>query len=92
MVEECLANLPERVLDMLKIFSAASSGGETAVLVLDTKNKAVTTKYKSVEPVDGKPDKPKPSTRKSQNPVSVRRSQLWLETFIKKESGRKGQQ
>ena len=69
---------------MLKIFLPTSSRGETSVLVLDTKNKAVTNKYKSVEPVDGKPDKPRPSTRKSQNPVTVRRSQLWLETFIKK--------
>ena len=66
-------------MDVLKIFLAASSGGETAVLVLDTKNKAVTFMYSSVEPVAGKPVKPSPSSRKRQNPARVR-----LEAFMHK--------
>ena len=49
----CLDDLPSIVLDLLKTLLAASSRGETAVLVLETKKKAVNTKYRSVDIVEG---------------------------------------
>ena len=51
----CLDDVPERVLDVLKTFLAASSRGEKAVLVLETQQKMVTTKYRSVETRPGSP-------------------------------------
>ena len=84
MVElKSLDDLPSRVLDLLKTFLAANSRGETAVLVLETKNKAVNTKYRSVDTEAGSPA-PLPSTsqkRKRKNPARARRTQLRLEAF-----------
>jgi hypothetical protein len=86
MVEvNCLEDLPIRVLDLLKIFLAASSRGEMAVLVLETRSKAVTTKYRSVDIVVGTPAHPtSTSTRRRTNPARARRSQLRLEEFKRK--------
>ena len=83
MVElRCLEDLPSRVLDLLSTFLAASSRGERAVLVLETKNKAINTKYRSVETEVGNPA-PISTTprRKRKNPARARRSQLRLEAF-----------
>ena len=83
MVElRCLDDLPSRVLDLLKTFLAASSRGETAVLVLETKKKAVNMKYRSEDIVVG-PPAPLSNTsgRKRKNPARARRSQLRLEAF-----------
>ena len=81
---KCLEEIPTRVMEVLKIFLAASSRGEKAVLVLETQNKAVTTKYRSVDTVVGMPA-PLPSTStRRQNPARVRRSRLRLEEFAKK--------
>ena len=84
MVElKSLDDLPSRVLDLLKTFLAANSRGETAVLVLETKNKAVNTKYRSVDTEAGSPA-PLPNIsqrRKRKNPARARRSQLRLEVF-----------
>ena len=74
MVElKSLDDLPSRVLDLLKTFLAANSRGETAVLVLETKNKAVNTKYRSVDTEAGSPA-PLPNIsqrRKRKNPAQV---------------------
>ena len=83
MVElRCLDDLPSRVLDLLKTFLAANSRGETAVLVLETKNKAVNMKYRSVDTEVGSPAPvTNTSRRKRKNPARARRSQLRLEAF-----------
>ena len=83
----CLEDLPSRVLDLLKTFLAASSRGETAVLVLETKKKAVNTKYRSVDTEVGSPAPlTNTSRRKRKNPARARRSQLRLEAFRAKKS------
>ena len=46
---DCEQDVPHRVLDMLRMFLAASTRGEQAVLILETKNKQLITKYRSVE-------------------------------------------
>ena len=81
---KCLDDLPTRVLEVLRIFLAASSRGEKAVLVLETKSKAVTTKYRSVEVIVGgmlAPAQATISARRRKNPARARRSQLRLEVF-----------
>ena len=83
----CLEDLPSRVLDLLKTFLAASSRGETAVLVLETKKKAVNTKYRSVDTEVGSPAPlTNTSRRKRKNPARARKSQLRLEAFRAKKS------
>ena len=42
-------DVPPRVMDLLRIFLAASSRGEEAVLTLETRKNAISTKYRSVE-------------------------------------------
>ena len=82
-----LDDVPTRVLDLLKIFLAASSRGERAVLVLETRSKARTTKYRSLD--DAVIGVPVPSTKntvKKKSPARARRSQLRLESFMKKKS------
>jgi hypothetical protein len=85
---QSLGDVPTRVLDLLKIFLAASSRGERAVLVLETRSKALTTKYRSVD--DDVVGVPAPSTTnnilRKKSPARARRSQLRLETFMKKKS------
>ena len=76
-----LDDVPTRVLDLLKIFLAASSRGERAVLVLDTRSKALTTKYRSLD--DAVIGVPVPSTKntvKKKSPASQTRwnsSRCW---------------
>jgi hypothetical protein len=53
MVDQYSETLPPRVMDLLKMFLAVSSRGEQAVLVLETRHKTLTTKFKSVEKVTG---------------------------------------
>ena len=48
-------NVPPRVMELLKIFLAASSRGEQAVLVVETKARTLTTKLRNVECVAGVP-------------------------------------
>ena len=45
----CLDDVPSRVLELLKIFLAASSRGERAELVLEPRSKSLTAKYRSVD-------------------------------------------
>ena len=81
----CLDDVPERVLDVLKTFLAASYRGEKAVLVLETQQKMVTTKYRSVETRPGSPVTCADTTKKRRKtPARARRSQLRLEVFRKK--------
>ena len=46
-------DVPQRLLDMLRIFLAASKIGDHAVLILETRRKDIVTKYRSVDPVAG---------------------------------------
>ena len=80
--------IPRRMLEMLRMFLAASSDGETALLVLESRNGKMTTKFRSVE-ASGSPV-PTPPEHKKKNPARARRSKLRLDTFIrKKEEARK---
>jgi hypothetical protein len=81
----CLEDLPIRVLDVLKIFLAASSRGEVDVLVLETKDMTVNTKYRSVDNVVGMPACPTNAPRRRRtNPARAMRSKLRLEKFVQK--------
>jgi hypothetical protein len=86
MVDQCLESIPPRVMDLLKMFLAASSRGEQVVLVLETRQRTLTTKFRSVEKVAGsQAPLTTPSTKKRRNnPARARRSQLWLEEFTRK--------
>ena len=42
-------DVPHRVLDMVRMFLAASTRGDHAVLTLETRNKQLITKYRSAE-------------------------------------------
>ena len=85
MVDVNCENVPPRVLDMLMTFLAASSRGDQAVLILETKKMMLTTKYRSVELVAGAPACTSTSTvNKRGNPARARRSKLRLEEFQKK--------
>ena len=80
-------NVPPRVMELLKIFLAASSRGKQAVLVVKTKDRTLTTKLRNVECVAGAPAHTNTcaaSRNKRDNPARVRRSQLRLEKFLKK--------
>ena len=50
-----MTSVPSRVMEMLEIFLAASSRGEKAVLVLETRMKTVNIKYRSVDTMAGTP-------------------------------------
>ena len=80
-----LDDVPIRVLEVLKIFLAASSRGEKACLVLETQSKMVNTKYRSVETRAGLPaTETNTSMRRRKTPARARRSQLRLEEFTRK--------
>ena len=42
-------DVPQRVLDMVKMFLASSTKGDSTVLILESRNKQIVTKYRSVE-------------------------------------------
>ena len=87
-----LEDVPTNVLDLLKIFLASSLRGERAVLVLETQNRAINTKYRSMDTVVGAPAPPtSTNTKRRKNPARVRRSQLRLEVFRKKKLEEKHQ-
>ena len=48
-------DVPKRMMDILRMFLAASSAGEHCVFVLESKNKMISTKYRSVEVAPGTP-------------------------------------
>ena len=77
------------MLDLLRMFLAASSRGEHTVLVLESRKSTITTKYRCVENLAGVPASSSTSTngpRKKLNPARARRSKLRLEEFIKKKT------
>jgi hypothetical protein len=87
MVDKSSEDVPPRVMEMLRMFLAASCRGEQAVLVLETRNKTLTTKYRCVETMAGVPSKAQTSTvpiKKKVTPARARRSKLRLEKFQKK--------
>ena len=90
----CLDYVPSRVMDLLKIFLAAGSRGEMQVLVLETKSKAVNTKYRSMDTLSGMPTPPSSTCpkRRRNNPARAKRSQLRLENFAKKKIEEKARQ
>jgi hypothetical protein len=80
-------HVPTRVMDLLRIFLAARSRGEQVVLILDTRKKPITPKYRSVETVAGTPahiHRPPVNNNKARkNPARARKSSLRLEKFVR---------
>ena len=85
--------VPPGVMDLLRIFLAARSRGEDAVLILETRRKTLSTKYRSDENSAGAPaaTNTPPLKKRSKNPARVERSRLRLEKFIKKKADDKNQ-
>ena len=77
-------NIPPRVMDLLRIFLAASSRGEQAVLVLETSKTTVTTKYRSVETLAGAPATTNAYAERKRNPARARRSHIRLDEFMRR--------
>ena len=88
--------MPQRVLDMVRMFLASSTRGDHTVLTLETRNQQLFVKYNSVETVSGTsatantPDSNK--TRRKRNPTRARRSRLRLENFMRKKEEAKEQE
>ena len=78
-------DVPERVLDMVRMFLASSTKGDTTVLILESRNKQITTKYRSVEKVAGASATANTTnlntSRRRVNPARARRSKLRLRGF-----------
>ena len=85
--------VPPGVMEMLKIFLAARSRGEDAVLILETRRKTLSAKYRSAEKAAGAPAATNtPALKKRRkNPARVERSGLRLEKFMKKKADDKNQ-
>ena len=85
MVEDVL-DVPPRVLELLETFLSASSRGEHALLILETRKTSISMKYRSVETVTGPSATTSPSAalKKKMNPARARRSKARLELFLKK--------
>ena len=77
-------DVPRRMMDMLRMFLAASSEGEHCVLVLESKNGKTSTKFRSAEVAPGGPVHTPTAVPKKKNPARARRSKLRLEEFLKK--------
>ena len=85
MVDESSGNVPPGILEMLKIFLAASSRGEQSVLILETKDRTLTTKYRRMEVMTGTPACASTSIIAANKKVNkARRSKLRLEQFMNK--------
>ena len=82
MVDITQSDIPSNVLELLKMILAARTRGEQAVLILETRNGTLATKFRSTESEAGTPASPtltRPTKRKT--PSRARRSQLRLEKF-----------
>ena len=79
-------DVPPRVMEVLRTFLAASLRGEVATLVLETRNKALSTKYSNVEKSETTGTPAVSSSldvlRKKKNPSRVRRSMLRMKKFL----------
>ena len=83
-------DVPPSVMDMLRLFLAASSRGEDVSLVLESRMGTMTTKYRCVGKVAGTPAAPSnPSRQPKMNPARLRRSKLRQEEFIRKKKAQK---
>ena len=83
---DSVGDLPPNVLDMLRMFLAASSRGEHVSLVLESRNNALSTKYWSVGQIAGAPaemNSMKHEKRKM-NPARLRRSKIRQEEFFRR--------
>ena len=80
------ADVPPSVMDLLKIFLAASTRGEQAVLILESRKGTLSTKLRSLEEIVAGAPAPtaKPSVKRRKNPARARRSQLRLKEFTRK--------
>ena len=84
-------DVPSGVLDLLRIFLAASSRGESAIITLETRKKEITSSYRSVN-VTGSPATTNTENKKcKKNPARVRRSRMRLEQFMKRKEETKKQ-
>jgi hypothetical protein len=90
------SDVPQRVLDMVRMFLASSTRGEHTVLNLETRNQQLFTKYRSVESLAGTSAKASTpdtnTTRTRRNPARARRSRLRLENFQRKKEDEKLQE
>ena len=80
--------LPPSVQDLLMIFLAASSRGEHASLVLESRRKTITSKYRCVETLAGTPaptNTPR-NMEKKMNPARQRRFRLRQEEYFRKKN------
>jgi hypothetical protein len=86
-------DVPPGIIDLLRIFLAASSRGEDAALTLETRRKVISTKFRSVESNAGAPAAPTniSSAKKRKNPARAKRSRLRLEDFMKRKVEEKKQ-
>ena len=85
MVDVNVQDVPVQVLDQLRIFLAASSRGEEAVLILETRKNKLTTKYRSVELLAGATASTISSKpNRKVNPSRARRSKLRMELFTQR--------
>ena len=75
---------PARVMELLRMFLAANSRGEVAVLCLETRKKTLTTKYKNEVRTEttGIQATSTDVSKKNQNPSRARRSLLRLKKFM----------
>ena len=85
--------VPPGVMDLVRIFLAASSRGKEANLILATRKKVISSKFRTVESPAGAPAAPTNSSllRKKKNPARARRSRLRLEEFMKRKVENKKQ-
>ena len=79
----------KRVLDMVRMFLAASHRGDHAVLVLESRKNQITTKYSSAEKIAESSAHTSTSTKKKENPARARRSKLRLEKFLERKEEEK---
>ena len=86
-----IQDIPPRVLDLLRMLLSANSRNEQAVLVLETRNGSLSTKFKSVESLTGNPVVTSSQNRPSKkvSPSRARRSKLRMEQFIQKKLEKK---
>ena len=90
-------DVTERMLDMVKMFLAASTRGDKTVLILESRNQKIFTKYRSMETVTGPTATTSPSTTatsstRRKNPSRAKRSRLRLEKFNQKKDDEKQQE
>ena len=84
-------DVPPRVMEMLRMFLAASSRGEEALFVLETRKNKMTTKFRIVETMAGAPANTSMNPIRKVNPARARRSKLRLEKFNLKKIEKKKQ-